>query len=40
MMGAGILTDIDLLVVKRVYAAGLGPGATRAEVVSAGLVKN
>ena len=38
MAGAWALTDRDVGIVQSVYRAGLGPGATRSELVQAGIV--
>jgi hypothetical protein len=38
MVGGWALTDRDVAMMRSLYAAGLGPGATRAELAAAGIV--
>jgi len=38
MAGGFALTDRDVAMMQSLYAAGLGPGATRADLVAAGLI--
>jgi hypothetical protein len=38
MVGGWSLTDRDVGIIQSVYRAGLGPGATRADLVKAGIV--
>jgi hypothetical protein len=38
MAGGWALTDRDVAMMQSLYAAGLGPGATRADLVAAGIV--
>jgi len=38
MAGGFALTDRDVAMMQSLYAAGLGPGATRADLVAAGII--
>jgi hypothetical protein len=38
MVGGWMLTDRDVAMLQSLYSAGLGPGATRSDLVRAGII--